>query len=253
MKVLIIEDEQPAVEKLERYLAKYDEQIEVMDRLSSVKESVEWFRSHKEWPDLLFLDIQLSDGISFDIFNQEDIRLPIIFTTAFDEFALDAFRHHGIDYLLKPVTFTNLSRSLKKFSDMKQWSDSANVSGAIRHLSGPSYKDRFMVKHGQHIRTIPVEEVSLFFAEGRTVYLVTNEGRKYIIEYKLEELEKMLNPKNYFRVNRTFVINIQAIKDVVVYTNSRFKILSNVELDKEIIVSREKASEFRNWLEGRLP
>ena len=250
MKVLIIEDEEPAVEKLERYLNKYDSSIEVLDRLTSVHDSVAWFRNHEDWPDLLFLDIQLSDGISFEIFYHVEVRLPIIFTTAFDEFALDAFKHHSIDYLLKPITFTDLSRSLKKFIDIKQWSDAPNVTSVIQQITKPVYKDRFMIKQGQHIQTIEANMVGLFYADGRTVYLVNNDGKKYIIDYKLEELESLLNPKNFLRVNRTFIINIRVIDDVIVYTNSRLKIQSTVSVDKEIIVSREKVSEFKAWLEG---
>ena len=250
MKVLIIEDEGPAIERLERYLAKCDASIEVMDRITSVRDSVAWFREHAQWPDLLFLDIQLSDGISFDIFSQVDVRLPIIFTTAFDEFALDAFKHHSVDYLLKPITFTDLTQALKKFMDIKQWSDAPNVTGLIQEIAKPVYKDRFMVRQGQHIQTMETSMVSLFYADGRTVYLVNSEGRKYIIDYKLEELEKLLNPKNFFRVNRTFVMNIRAVNDVVVYTNSRLKVTPMVDLDQEIIVSREKVGDFKTWLEG---
>ena len=250
MKVLIVEDEQPAIEKLERYLLKYDPTIEILDRLKSVSDSVTWFKEHSEWPDLLFLDIQLADGLSFEIFNQVDVRLPIIFTTAFDESALDAFKHHSIDYLLKPVTFTELSRSLKKFLDMKQWSDAPNVSGVIQQIAKPSYKDRFMVKQGQHIHTLETSQIQLFYADGRTVYLVANEGKKYIIDYKMEDLDQLLDPKAFFRVNRTFLVNITAVADVLVYSNSRLKIQTSASIDKEIIVSREKVSDFKRWLEG---
>ncbi len=250
MKVIIIEDEQPAVEKLERYLLKYDPEMEIMARLKNVAESVAWFATHQHWPDLLFVDIQLSDGLSFEIFNQVAIHLPIIFTTAFDEYALDAFRHHSIDYLLKPVTFTELSRSLKKFEDMKQWSDAPNVSGVIHQMASSSFKDRFMVKQGQRIMTIATGEVHLFYAEGRTVYLVSQEGKKFIIDYKLEDLEQLLNPSLFFRVNRTYLINITAVEDILVYSNSRLKVQAKVPLDKEIIVSREKVPDFKKWLEG---
>ncbi|WP_421874285.1 LytR/AlgR family response regulator transcription factor [Marinoscillum sp.] len=250
MKVLIIEDEQPAIDKLVRYLEKYDAEIEVVEKLRSVQSAIDWFRQADQLPDLLFVDIQLSDGISFEIFSQVNVQLPIIFTTAFDEFALDAFRHHSIDYLLKPITFTDLSRSLRKFVDMKQWTNSPNVSGAIKELARPTYKDRFMVRHGQHIQTVPTGEVDLFFADGRTVYLLTSDNRKYIIDYRLEDLEQLLDPKDFFRVNRTYLVNIDAVRDVTVFTNSRLKIQTCANLEKEIIVSREKVAYFKNWLEG---
>ncbi|MEQ8240797.1 MAG: LytTR family DNA-binding domain-containing protein [Cyclobacteriaceae bacterium] len=250
MKVLIIEDELPAIEKLKNYLSKFSETITVLDTLTSVRATVDWLRVTKELPDLLFMDVQLTDGLSFEIFNKVDITLPIIFTTAFDEFAIDAFRLHSIDYLLKPIKFTDLSRAMQKYSDLKNWSGAEKPAEIYRELTQQVYKDRFMVKHGQHIQTIKTEEVSLFYADGRIVYLVQTDGRKYIIDYRMEELQNLLNPKDFFRVNRTYLIHINEVKDVSVFSNSRLKVATKVKFGEDIVVSREKVFNFKNWLEG---
>ncbi|MEQ9307083.1 MAG: LytTR family DNA-binding domain-containing protein [Marinoscillum sp.] len=249
MKVLIIEDELPAVQKLKSYLAKYSESITILETLGSVEASVEWLRSSYPQPDLMFVDVQLTDGLSFEIFSQISNPVPIIFTTAFDEFAIDAFRLHSIDYLLKPITFTELSRALKKYEQMTNWSEK-DFRGAMSALEKQSYKDRFMVKNGQHIQSVKTAEVALFYADGRTVYLVKNDGRKFIIDFKLEDLDHLLDPKLFFRVNRTYLLSINSVDDVVVYTNSRLKISTAALQNEEIVVSREKVSGFKNWLEG---
>jgi len=250
MKVLIIEDELPAVEKLKNYLSKFSESITVIDTLNSVQSTVNWLRTAKEMPDLLFMDVQLTDGLSFEIFNKVDISLPIIFTTAFDEFAIDAFRLHSIDYLLKPIKFTDLSRAMQKYNDLKNWTGAEKSEEIYQELAQQVYKDRFMVKHGQHIQTIKTEEVALFYADGRIVYLVQTDGRKYIIDYRMEELQKLLNPRIFFRVNRTYLVNINEVKDVAVFSNSRLKVATYVNFAEDIVVSREKVHSFKNWLEG---
>lgn len=256
MRVVIIEDEIPAAEKLERYLQKYDPTIEVIARLNSVKDSVAWLTTNQDAADLLFMDIQLIDGLSFQIFQQVPVRKPVIFTTAFNEFALDAFKVNSIDYLLKPLTFTDLSASLKKLEalreQLKPLSDQTErIQQAFSNLKPKEYKNRFMVKLGEHIRSITIDQISLFYADGRDVYLVTNRNRKFIIDYTLEALEDILEPKLFFRLNRTFILHINSIKDVLVYSNSRLKITLHQEFDREIIVSREKVGDFKSWFDGR--
>jgi two-component system LytT family response regulator len=255
MRVVIIEDEVPAAEKLERYLQKYDPTIEVIARLNSVKDSIEWLSNNQESADLLFMDIQLIDGLSFQIFQQVQVKKPVIFTTAFNEFALDAFKVNSIDYLLKPLTFTDLAASLKKLEGLREQlkpvSDQhERIQQAFLDLRPKEYKNRFMVKLGEHIRSITIDQISLFFADGRDVYLVTNQNRKFIIDYTLEALEDILDPKLFFRLNRTFILHINSIKDVLVYSNSRLKITLNQEFDREIIVSREKVADFKSWFDG---
>ena len=253
MKVLIVEDELPAAEKLERYLLKYDPSSRVIATVDSVAKSVEWLSANQNTIDLIFMDIQLLDGLSFQIFQQVNVRKPVIFTTAFNEFALDAFKVNSIDYLLKPITFTDLSASLKKLESLReqlQPEQSERIQQAFSSLKTKEYKNRFMVKLGEHIRSITTDQIALFYADGRDVYLVTNQPRKFIVDYTLESLENILDPKIFFRLNRTFILNINSIKDVLVYSNSRLKITLVQEFDKEIIVSREKVGEFKEWFDG---
>jgi DNA-binding LytR/AlgR family response regulator len=255
MKVIIVEDEVPAAEKLERYLQKYDSSIQIVARFDSIHTSVSWLKESQDTIDLIFMDIQLIDGLSFQIFQQVNVHKPVIFTTAFNEFALDAFKVNSIDYLLKPITFTDLSVSLKKLETLRQQflgnnDQSERIGQAFSSLKVKEYKNRFMVKLGEHIRSITTDQITLFYADGRDVYLVTTQNRKFIIDYTLEALEDILDPKNFFRLNRTFILNINAIKDVLVYSNSRLKITLHQEFDKEIIVSREKVGEFKEWFDG---
>ncbi len=259
MKVLIIEDEHPAAEKLERYLQRYDPNLEVVEKIQTVQGSVEWLKEHQQSVDLLFMDIQLIDGLSFEVFDQVKITKPVIFTTAFDQYAINAFKVNSIDYLLKPITFDDLTSSLKKFESLKE-NLADNESNANLELLGKalaqiqgkeSYKSRFMVKLGEHIRSLTTDEISVFYAEGRNGFIRTTQGRKFVIDYKLEELEEILDPKIFFRVNRTYIVNINAIRDVIVYSNSRLKVLIDDDFDKEIIVSREKVSSFKEWFDGQ--
>jgi two-component system, LytTR family, response regulator len=249
MNIVIIEDEQLAAEKLERYLLKYDANINIVNVLSSISESVNWFKNNNNY-EVVFMDIQLTDGLSFEIFNQVKINKPVIFATAFDEYAVDAFKVNSIDYILKPITFTDISKAMNKLKSMQSLFNPDLVKKVAEIMHHKKEKDRFLVRLGNHIHSIITEEIALFFAEGRTVYLVTKENKKFIIDFKLEDVNKVLNSKLFFRVNRSFIININSIKDVIVYSNSRLKITPKVTTDKEIIVSREKVSAFKTWLEG---
>jgi DNA-binding LytR/AlgR family response regulator len=250
MRAVIIEDENLAADKLERYLHKYDKTILILDKIPSISEAVFWFQNNQDY-DVVFMDIQLSDGLSFEIFNQVQISKPIIFTTAFDEYAIDAFKVNSIDYILKPITFTDVSKAIGKLKKLQSvFSGNDHVQNAVKEITGKKTKDRFLVRLGNHIHSIKTEDISLFYAEGRTVYLITKEKKKYILDYKLESLESVLNSSEFYRVNRTFIVNISDIKDVLVYSNSRLKITSNVFTEKEIIVSREKVSAFKQWFEG---
>src|SRR5438045_3763839 len=233
LRVLIIEDEVPAAEKLERHLQKYSAGISIVAKIDSVRDSVPWLQTRQHEVDLIFMDIQLLDGQSFDIFQQVKIEKPVIFITAYNEFALDAFKVNGIDYLLKPITFMDLSNSLKKLESLStqlNW-DKGKVEEVVSSLMpvAKDFKTRFMVKVGDHIRSITTDQVSFYFADGRDVYLVTQQLRKFIIDYTLEALEEILDRKMFFRVNRTYILNINAIQDVVVYSNSRLKVTLNVK------------------------
>ena len=251
MNILIVEDEIPAAEKLERYLKKYSEDIKVLGVTTSIDDTCSWLLENQSSLDLMFMDIQLTDGLSFEIFNRISVEKPVIFITAFDEYAIDAFKVNSIAYLLKPITFMDLSSSLQKLDQMKKQLGDNTLNKAVSVLSQKQYKSRFMVKVGEHIRSIKINEIALFYADGRTVYLVNTDQRKFIIDFKMEDLEDMLDPKEFYRLNRSFIININAIEKVLVYSNSRLKVLSKIKFDKEMIVSRDKVSDFKDWLSGR--
>lgn len=251
MKVAIIEDEQLAVEKLQRYLLKYSEDIEVLQVLNSIESAVSWISKNKSEVDLFFMDVQLLDGLSFEIFSQVEINKPIIFTTAFDEFAIDAFKVNSIDYLLKPITFTDLTRALKKLKSLNgQFSNQQEIAPVIEQIAKKTYKNRFLIRIGNHIRSVSSNDIMAFQAEGRDISIWTTEGKEYPIEYTLEALEELLDPKTFFRVNRSFLVSLNAIKDVMVYSNRRLKLILGHSIEKEIIVSREKVADFKVWLEG---
>ncbi|WP_343695090.1 LytTR family DNA-binding domain-containing protein [Flavobacterium sp.] len=254
MITLIIEDEKPAARLLQRKLEKLDVTVETM--LHSVEESVEWF-SNNQHPDLIFLDIQLSDGLSFEIFEKIDIKSAIIFTTAYDEYALKAFKLNSIDYLLKPIDEDDLETAVSKFKSRlpKNTVESSNMQldfEQIRQmLSNPfekTYKKRFTVKIGQHLKVITTEEIECFFSENKGTYIHTYDNRDYLIDSTLEILEQELDKKDFFRISRKFIVPLKAIKEIQVYTNSRLKVILPSYKDDEVIVSREKVQDFKSWL-----
>lgn len=256
MKILIVEDEKPAIDKLEHLLLKYDEEIEIVGKCKSVEQTVSWINNRNNHADLIFLDIQLTDGLSFEIFEHTEVNTPVIFITAYNEYALQAFKVNSIDYLLKPLNYDDLYKSMEKIKVLRENLPANKERIQYDELSrvllqmNKTYKTRFLVKVGDHIKSIKAENISLFYAEGRTVFIITHKQNKYIIDYTLEELDKNLDPDMFFRVNRTFIVNINAIKDVVVYSNSRLMILLNEDFEKEIIVSRDKVVQLKTWFEG---
>lgn len=254
IRVLIIEDEIPAAEKLERHLRKYSAGITVTAKIQSVSEAVQWLRDNQQQVDLIFMDIQLLDGKSFEIFPQVNIDKPVIFITAFNDYALEAFKVKGIDYLLKPVSFADLSASLDKLKDLSiklSWDKKLEtIRETVDILPQKNYKTRFMVKLGDHIRSIISDQITLLFADGRDVYLFTSDNKKFIIDYTLEALEELLDPRHFFRANRSYIVNIHFIQDVVVYSNSRLKVVPSIKWEQDIIVSREKVNEFKSWFDG---
>ena len=256
MKVLIIEDEKPAVEKLENYLKRYDSGIVIAGKTDSIEASVKWLKNTENKVDLIFSDIQLTDGLSFEIFEYIKINKPIIFTTAYNEYAIRAFKTNSIDYLLKPITYNDFYNSMQKLESLRENLQTNKQRLQIEEIGEiisqyqKKYKSRFLVKIGDHIRSITSENILLFFAEGRNVFLVSNSGKRFFIEYKLEELESMLDPQTFFRINRSFILNINSIQDVLVYSGSRLKISLITDFDKEIIVSRDKVNPFKNWFSG---
>lgn len=254
MMTIIIEDEKPAARLLQRKLEKLNIQVDVM--LHSVEEAIDWF-SNNEHPELIFLDIQLSDGLSFEIFDKVQIKSAVIFTTAYDEYALRAFKLNSIDYLLKPIDEDDLEVAVSKFKARlpKQETGSRDFGMDFEQikkmLSNPfekNYKKRFTVKIGQHLKVIATDEIECFFSENKGTYLHTFDNRNYLIETTLELLEQELDPAAFYRVSRKFIVPLKAIKEIVVYSNSRLKVILPSFKEDEVIVSREKVSDFKNWI-----
>jgi len=251
MNVIIIEDEKPSARRLQRMLKSMDVEAETM--LHSVEESLEWFQDN-EHPDLIFLDIQLSDGLSFEIFETLDINSAVIFTTAYDEYALQAFKLNSIDYLLKPIDEDDLKTAVTKFKDRTPQKQSVTLdfNDIKKLLVNPierEYKKRFSVKVGQHLKLINIEDIECIYSENKGTYAYTNEGRNYLLDLTLDQLEEELEPDVFFRVSRKFYVNINAIKDIISYTNSRLQIKLSHFDEQEIIVARERVKDFKNWLE----
>ncbi len=251
MNVIIIEDEKPAARRLSRMLA--DLSINVHTMLHSVQESIVWFNAN-EHPDLIFLDIQLSDGLSFEIFDTITVKSAIIFTTAYDEYALKAFKLNSIDYLLKPIDDEELEAAIHKYKEQipqkKQIQvDFDDIKKLLINPIDRVYKKRFTTRVGQHLKIFPVEDIECFYSENKGTYLHTTENRNYLIDTTLDSLENEINPEQFFRISRKFYVNINAIKDIISYTNSRLQIKLHNFNEQEIIVARERVKDFKAWLE----
>lgn len=251
MNVIIIEDEKPAARRMARMLSELD--VEVTTMLHSVEDSVNWFRAY-EPPELIFLDIQLSDGLCFEIFEAVEVRSAIIFTTAFDEYALQAFKLNSIDYLLKPIDEEELKRAVNKYRSVQQVErkialDFNDIKKLLVNPLEREYKKRFTTRVGQHIKIISSEDIECFYSENKGTYAATSDGRNYLMDTTLENLEGELEPTIFFRVSRKFYLNINHIKDIISYSNSRLKIKLNRFNEQEIIVSRERVKDFKLWLE----
>lgn len=250
MNAIIIEDEQPSARYLKRMLEKQN--VSVGKMLHSVEESLCWFRDNAH-PDLIFLDIQLSDGLSFEIFDEVEIKSAIIFTTAFDEYALQAFKLNSIDYLLKPIDSEELRKAVEKYKRFKPSEklqfDFEEIKKLLVNPVEREYKKRFTTKIGQHIKMISIDEIECFYSENKGTYAHTVDGRDYLLETSLEQLEQELSPETFFRISRKFYININAIKDIIFYTNSRLQLKLNSYNQQEVIVARERVRDFKLWLE----
>ena len=253
MNVLIIEDESLAAERLKLLLGQYDPSIGVSGCLESIEETVQWLQTQPH-PDLLLMDIQLSDGHSFEIFNQVKLDKPVIFTTAYDNYAINAFQHFCVDYILKPVTAAALANAIRKYKimphafslpDYHAWAEQ------VTQKISPRYKDRFLAKVGLRTFFIQTEDVAYFYADNKTVYLADKDGNKFVINYSIEKLEPLLDPHYFFRINRRMIVHSKLVDLVKPYLNNRLKLsLKNIRHDEEIIVSRERVPTFKKWAEG---
>lgn len=252
MKILIIEDEAPAAKRLEKMIKDVIPDCIILDSIVSVASAVKWLQSNPQ-PELIISDIQLADGLSFEIFKTVPTICPIIFTTAFDQYAIEAFKVNSVDYLLKPVKQADLETAINKLRQIsnKAQAPALDINKLLQALAPSNttnYKSRFAVKFGEHLRTIETKEVAYFYTEDKINFLTTKEGRRYTIDYNLDSLETMLDPAIFFRINRQYIICIHAIAEMFSYSKSRVLIKLNPAAKHETIVSTERSGDFKLWL-----
>ncbi|MBL7775289.1 MAG: response regulator transcription factor [Saprospiraceae bacterium] len=250
MRTIIIEDEELAAWSLMSKLRRIDPAIEVLATLDTVRAAVDWLQNNPP-PELAFFDIQLADGLSFEIFEQVNVPCPIIFTTAFDSYALRAFQVNSVDYILKPVDQDDLARAFSKLRQLRAPAalDPETIRQMVLALQTPAYKNRFMVKIGDHLTAISAGDIDFFFGENKIVWLRHRNGRKYPVDYTLEHLENLLDPQRFFRLNRQYIVSIDAVQDVIGYSNSRLRVQLPAPLSEgPVLVSREKVEAFKNWM-----
>ncbi len=254
MKVLIIEDEAPAFRRLQRILEELRSDIEILDVIDSIQESVKWFNENAE-PDLIFMDIQLADGLSFEIFEQVKILTPVIFTTAYDEYTLRAFKVNSVDYLLKPINKELLEESLEKMTTLNNAysiNQQIDLKNILEQVSKKEvrYKSRFLIKVRDQLISLNEKEIAYFYTMDGLIFVKTQHNKKYVVDFSLDELEELLDPKNFYRINRQFIARIESIATCYQYSKGKLKVEFHVEPPiSPVIVSREKSSDFKNWLD----
>jgi len=252
MNVLIIEDEPLAADRLRQLLSQADASMQVVGVIDSVEASVAWLQSNPK-PDLILMDIELSDGQSFAIFDQVAVTTPVIFTTSYDEYAIQAFKVNSIDYLLKPVKPEDLQSAinkLKTFGNHLPFAQSAAVEQLLRQLHRPeaAYRERFLVKSGQRYFSIEVDDIAYFFFRNRVTFLKTWKKESYYIDYVMDELEEMLPPQDFFRANRQYLVHVKSVKDIHPFFNNKLKLTLHPAAEEDVLVSRERAADFKNWM-----
>lgn len=254
MTLLIVEDEALAVEKLRYIISVIEKDAEIVGDTASIQETVTWLQ-HNEQPDIILMDIELSDGQSFEIFNKAEINSTVIFTTSYDEYALKAFKVNSIDYLLKPIQKEDLKAAFDKYKKIHRGtpiSTSTNMQQLLKelqhHVLPKEFRQRFLVKQGQKHLPIETENIAYFFVDDRIIFFKTKDNKKFIVDYTMDEIEEQLDPKRFFRINRSFIISIESIYQLHDYVNSRLLLRLTPEIDKEVLVSREKVYEFKKWI-----
>jgi DNA-binding LytR/AlgR family response regulator len=253
IKVLILEDEDAASARLKKMIAEILPEAEFLAIIPGVKQGLEWFAANKH-PDLIFADIQLNDGTSFDIFTKVETESPVIFTTAYDAYALNAFKLNSIDYLLKPIKKTDLTTAIEKFKHL-HYSDNKKESGNLQQLlqalqKTQQYKQRFVLRIGEHMKIIEVPDIAYFYTENKANFIITKEGKRYLSDNNLDQLESMLDPKLFFRINRQFIIGYSSIAEMFSYSKSRVLLKLNPPSKLDTIVSTERSAAFKAWLGG---
>jgi DNA-binding LytR/AlgR family response regulator len=252
MKVLIIEDEPQAAHRLEALIKSIEPGVEVLDKIDTVKRAVLWIQENAR-PDLIFMDIQLADGISFQIFEQCEIKSPVIFVTAYDAYALKAFKVNSIDYILKPIDKDELQVAVTKFKKLSGNDGGTrilldNIDQAVQMLT-KKFKTRFVIKVGEHLKTVEVSNILYFYSQDKATFCFTTEQRQLILDFTLDQLEEMVDPGQFFRINRKYLVASHAIQDIISYSNSRLRLVVKGSADNDIVVARERVQEFKEWLD----
>jgi two-component system, LytTR family, response regulator len=253
MKVLIVEDEKLSADRLAQMVRKIAPDVEILAQLDSVKRTVEWL-ANQPVPDLLFLDIQLADGLSFEIFERVEVRVPIIFTTAYDEYAIKAFKVNSVDYLLKPIDDDELKAALRKFDSLTKPSAGSlglPIDKLENLLAGlaKSYKERFIIKVGDHLKSVEVADIDHFVSQEKATFVQNREGKRFIIDFTLDQAEALIDPSVFFRINRKYIVSFKSIKDIITWSNSRLRLVLNNCDDTDVVVAREKVNAFKMWLD----
>ncbi len=258
MRLLIIEDEDLAVKKLQKTIAAIDETAEIVGVAQSIKSSVEWLNANPA-PDLILMDIELADGQSFEIFERVNVTSPVIFTTSYDEYAVKAFKVNSVDYLLKPIQKDELQHAIDKYRNLKHRysngsapSSSINVEQLIKELQQQlqpkEFRKRFLVKHANKMVSVEVKDIAYFFSDNGLNFFTTFDNKKYLVDYLMDEIETVIDPENYFRVNRSLIVTVDSIDKIEDYFGSRLILKLNPAFDKEALVSREKVADFKKWM-----
>lgn len=251
LNVLIIEDEEPAAKRLQKMLLDIVPEATVLENIVSVSSGLKWFRENPS-PDLIISDIQLSDGLSFEIYKKIDLVCPVIFTTAYDQYAIEAFKVNSIDYLLKPIKKDELEKAVTKYKKINRTAVEPviDINKLLQSFSptGTEYKKRFVVRYGEHIKTINIEDVVYFYTEDKVNFMCTRDSRRFVIDFNLDTLESTLDPKTFFRINRQYIIGIHSIAEMLAYSKSRVLVKLNPAAKHETIVSTERSADFKHWL-----
>lgn len=248
MKVLIIEDEEAAARRLQKLLQEIEPDIEVEACLDSIESTLQWMESN-QLPELIFMDIHLADGSSFELFNFTKIEKPVIFTTAYDQYALQAFKVNSIDYLLKPIKPAELEQAIAKFKQMRS-NAVFDYQELAKAMQQENQSKRLLIKMGQTIRIVDLNDAAYFYTESKITFVVTKENKRYPLDFSLEKVEEMIDNQIFFRINRQFIVNVKAIKEMYAYSKSRVKLALEPPCDLDTVVSTERSPFFKRWLQG---
>ena len=252
MNILIIEDEPQAAQRLEKLIKSILPLATILPSIDTVKKSVLWLKSNEK-PALIFMDIQLADGISFQIFDQVEVKSPVIFTTAYDEYALKAFKVNSIDYILKPVDEQELRVAIQKYELLTGSSVNNKMMesiGLAMQMLTKKYKERFVIKVGEHLKSVETDDILFFFSLEKATFVQTKDGKKNILDFTMDQLEELLDPSKFFRINRKYIVHVKSIQDMISYTNARLKLILKTSDDNEVIVARERVQQFKDWLDS---